>query len=76
MPIAAANSLSVSNAPGAESIRLFTAVLTNSVVAICVVLVPNAADGARGVPVKVGLLIRAYVLLAPVVVRYEALLIK
>ncbi len=27
---------------------------TNSVVAICVVLVPNAAVGAAGVPVKVG----------------------
>ena len=31
------------------------AAVTNAVVAICVVLVPGAAVGARGVPVKVGL---------------------
>ena len=51
---AAANSLNVSSAPGAEFTRLETAVDTNCVVAICVVLVPDEAVGARGVPVRVG----------------------
>ena len=37
-----------------------TAVVTNSVVAICVVFVLAAAVGAAGVPVKVGLAIGAF----------------
>ena len=36
-----------------------TAVVTNAVVAICVVLVPDEAVGANGVPVRVGLLLSA-----------------
>lgn len=39
--------------------RASTAPLTNAVVAICVVLVPAAAVGAVGVPVKSGLAIGA-----------------
>lgn len=53
-PRAAASSLRVSRAEGAEFIKLLTAVWTNAVVATCVVLVPAVAVGAAGVPVKVG----------------------
>jgi hypothetical protein len=35
-------------------VAIVTAELTNEVVAICVVLVPLAAVGAKGVPAKVG----------------------
>ena len=52
--IAAASSFSVSRAPGAESIRLLTAVDTKAVVATCVVFVPAVAVGAVGVPVSAG----------------------
>ena len=54
LPRAAASSLSVSRAEGAELIRLLTAVWTNAVVATCVVFVPDVAVGAAGTPVKVG----------------------
>ena len=43
--------LAVVVASGAPAAKL---VVTNSVVAICVVLVPNVAVGANGVPVNVG----------------------
>ena len=49
-----ANSLNVSNAPGAPFTRLETAVDTKAVVASCVVFVPELAVGAVGVPVRVG----------------------
>ena len=54
-PNAVASSFSVFNALGALSTRLLTAVDTNAVVAICVVLVPTIAVVATGVPVNVGL---------------------
>ena len=57
---AAANSFNVSKAPGAPSIVLATAVVTNAVVASCVVLVPADAVGAAGVPVNVGPAISAF----------------
>ena len=38
-----------------------TAAVTNAVVAICVVEVPVLAVGARGVPVRLGLAMGAYV---------------
>jgi hypothetical protein len=46
-PSAAANSLRVLSAPGAESTTLFTAAVTKAVVATCVVFVPAAAVGSR-----------------------------
>ena len=49
---ALANSFSVSRLSGALSTRAETSVRTNAVVAICVVLVPCAAVGAVGVPVR------------------------
>ena len=49
-----ANSLNVSNAPGAPFTKLDTAVETKAVVAICVVFVPLVAVGAIGVPVRDG----------------------
>ena len=52
-PRAAASSFSVSNVAGAVSTRLASAVVVNSVVAICVVLVPAAAVGAVGTPDRV-----------------------
>lgn len=60
LPRAAASSLSVSRAEGAELIRLLTAVWTYAVVAICVVFVPAVAVGAAGTPVNVGLARVAY----------------
>jgi hypothetical protein len=48
--MAADNSASVSNTDGAELIKSLTAVLTNAVEAICVVLAPVLAVGAVGVP--------------------------
>ena len=44
---------------------MFTSVLTKAVVANCVVLVPAAAVGAAGVPVRVGLAKGAFVSNAP-----------
>ena len=52
---AAASSFNVSKASGAEPTKLETAVWTKAVVAICVVLVPEPAVGAVGVPVNAGL---------------------
>ena len=43
---------------------------TNAVVAICVLLVPVVAVGAKGVPVNVGLANGAYVLEAEVCDKY------
>ena len=51
-PRAAANSFNVSNASGALSTKFATAVLTNAVVAICLLLVSLLAVGAVGVPLK------------------------
>ena len=49
-----ANSSNVLSASGALPIKLPTAAVTNSVVAICVVFVPDDAVVATGVPVKLG----------------------
>jgi len=68
-PSAAASSLSVSNAAGAEATRPATADETNAVVAICVLFVPAVAVGAVGVPVNAGDALAAYVLLADDCVR-------
>ena len=53
-PRAAANSFSVSMAPGAASISVPMAAATKAVVAICVVFVPAVAVGAVGDPVSAG----------------------
>jgi hypothetical protein len=53
-PSANANSLRVSNAAGALATSRLISLLTYWVVAICVVLVPDTAVGAKGVPVNVG----------------------
>ena len=64
--MAAASSLSVSNVPGAPSIKFVILLVTNSVVANCVVLTVLAAVGAVGVPVSAGEAIGAkYVLSLP-----------
>ena len=52
--MASAISAKVSKVPGASPIRSSMAPLTNAVVAICVVLVADAAVGAVGVPVSAG----------------------
>ena len=48
-PRAAANSFNVSSAPGAPETRFVIAVLTNAVVANCVVFMPAPAVGAAGI---------------------------
>jgi hypothetical protein len=48
------------------------AVVTNAVVAICVVLVPAEAVGANGVPVSVGLLLSALDDIAEAMAVYSA----
>ena len=52
--IATANSFKVSNAAGAPATKLLISVRTNSVVANCVVFVPEDGVGAVGTPVKAG----------------------
>ena len=52
--MAAASSLSVSNVPGAPPIKFVTLLVTNAVVASCVLLTVLAAVGADGVPVNAG----------------------
>ena len=52
--MASAISAKVSKVPGAFPTRSSMAVFTNAVVAICVVLVADAAVGAVGVPVSAG----------------------
>jgi hypothetical protein len=54
LPRAVASSASVSSAPGAELIKLLTAVETNDVVATWVVFVPAVAVGAVGTPENAG----------------------
>ena len=61
LPNAVANSFNVSNAAGALAIKLVISVLTNCVVASCVVFVPLDAVGAIGIPVNSGDAIGAYV---------------
>ena len=53
-PRAAASSFNVSKAPGAPPIRSEIADVTKEVLAICDVLLPDAAVGTDGKPVKVG----------------------
>ena len=55
LPKAADNSFNVSNAELAVAVNALISPLTYAVVAICVVFVPTAAVGARGIPVKLGL---------------------
>jgi len=54
LPSAADNSFKVFRVSGAPAIRSDTTFFTNAVVAICVVLVPFAAVGAVGIPLKPG----------------------
>ena len=54
LPSANANSFNVSNVPGALAISALISLRTYAVVAICVLLVPDAAVVAVGVPVKAG----------------------
>jgi hypothetical protein len=49
-----------------------TAAATNAVEAICVVLVPEEAVGANGVPVRVGLLLSALDDIADAIAVYSA----
>ena len=69
LPSAAANSFSVSNAVGALATSALISLRTYAVVAICVLLVPNTAVVAVGVPVSAGDsrgALRASVLVNPV----------
>ncbi|CHL31676.1 Uncharacterised protein [Salmonella enterica subsp. enterica serovar Typhi] len=59
-PRAAASSFSVSSAAGAESTIAAIDDATNSVFAICLVLLPAAGVGTFGIPVSVGLSFCAY----------------
>ncbi|MNS60062.1 hypothetical protein D3C72_930390 [compost metagenome] len=55
LPMASASSLSVSSAAGDDPTSAAMAACTNAVLAACRVLVPAAAVGTVGMPVKAGL---------------------